>query len=129
MTLLERYIDGWRAHDVAAILATLTADCVVIESFGPIYRGHDWVARWVSTWLAENGCVIDWTVRDLRSSPEAETAEWTFHYTWRGEEQSFDGATIAKLRDGKLCYLREYATTAALYDWRGEWQPVRMTSS
>ena len=99
MSLLEQYIAGWRAHDVAAILATLTPDCVVIESFGPIYCGHDWAARWVSTWLAEDGHVIDWTVRDLRSSPESETAEWTFHYTWRGEEKSFEGATIATLRD------------------------------
>ncbi|MBZ6384184.1 MAG: nuclear transport factor 2 family protein [Sphingomonas sanguinis] len=129
MSLLEQYIAGWRAHDVAAILATLTPDCVVIESFGPIYCGHDWVARWVSTWLAEDGHVIDWTVRDLRSSPESETAEWTFHYTWRGEEKSFEGATIATLRDGKLSNLREYATTAALYNWRGEWNAFPMTVS
>ena len=129
MTLLEQYIAGWRAHDVAAILATLTPGCVVIESFGPIYRGHDRVARWVSTWLAEDGHVIDWTVRDLRSSLESETAEWTFRYTWRGEEKSFEGASIAKLHDGKLSYLREYATTAALYDWRGEWQTTPMTVS
>ena len=124
MSLLDQYIVAWRAHDVSAILATLTPDCVVIESFGPIYRGHDRVALWVSTWLAEEGRVIDWTVRDLRSSCDGETAEWTFHYTWRGEEASFDGATIAKLRDGKLSYLREYATTASLYDWRGKWQPI-----
>lgn len=38
MTLQERYIVGWRKPNVAAILATLTQDCVVIESFGPIYR-------------------------------------------------------------------------------------------
>lgn len=119
MTLLERYIAGWREHDVDAILTTLTPDCVVIESFGPIYRGHDRVAQWVSTWLDEDGRVIDWTIRDVRSSAEGETAEWTFRYTWRGEEKSFDGATIARLRDGKLSYLREYATTAPLYDWRG----------
>ena len=31
---------------------------------------------------------------------------------------------IAKLRDGKISYLREYATTAALYDWKGAWQPI-----
>jgi ketosteroid isomerase-like protein len=124
MRPLEQYIAGWRAHDVEAIVATLTADCVVIESFGPIYRGHDSVARWVATWLAEDGQVIDWTVRDLRSSPEAENAEWTFHYRWRGEERSFDGATIAKLHEGKLSYLREYATTAELYDWRGAWRAV-----
>jgi ketosteroid isomerase-like protein len=123
MTLLEAYISGWRAHDVDAILATLTHDCVVIESFGPIYRGHDWVARWVAAWLAEDGQVIDWTVHNLEVSKEGETAEWTFHYTWRGVEKSFDGATIAKLHDGKLSYLREYATNADLYDWRGEWRP------
>ncbi|MGN7998941.1 nuclear transport factor 2 family protein [Sphingomonas sp. 22176] len=122
MTLLEQYIAGWHAHDAKAILATLIPDCVVIESFGPVYRGHDWVARWVSTWLAQDGRVIDWSIRDLRCSSEEETAEWTFHYTWRGEEQCFDGATIAKLRDGKLSYLREYATTAMLYDWRGEFR-------
>ena len=124
MTLLERYIDGWRAHDVAAILATLAPDCVVIESFGPIYRGHDRVAQWVATWLAQNGRVIDWTVRNPRSSTDGETAEWTFRYSWRGEEKSFDGATIAKLCDGRLAHLREYATTAELYDWRGEWRAV-----
>lgn len=123
MTRLEQYIAGWRAHDTAAILAALTQDCTVIESFGPIYRGHDRVAQWVSKWLAEDGRVIDWTVHGLQSSHEAETAEWTFHYTWRGEEKSFDGSTIAKLHNGRLLYLREYATTAALYDWRGEWQP------
>ena len=124
MTLLEQYVAGWRAHDGSAILATLTPDCIVIESFGPIYRGHDRVARWIATWLAEGGRVIDCMVRDLRSSPKGESAEWTFRYTWRGEEKSFDGATIAKLHDGKLSYLREYATTAALYDWQGECRPL-----
>jgi hypothetical protein len=51
-TQLEKYINGWRTHDTEAILATLTSDCVVIESFGPIYHGHAWVSRWISAWLA-----------------------------------------------------------------------------
>ncbi|WP_377810295.1 nuclear transport factor 2 family protein [Azospirillum sp. A29] len=124
MMLLERYIAGWRAQDANAILATLTTDCVVIESFGPVYRGHSWVEQWVFTWLAENGCVLDWTIRDLQSLGDLEIAEWTFRYTLRGEERTFDGATIAKLRDGKISYLREYATTDPLYDWRGEWKSI-----
>lgn len=123
-TLLERYIDGWRRHDTEAIIETLTPDCVVTESFGPIYRGHAWVKRWISAWFAENGCVIDWTIQDLQSSGDVETAEWTFYYTWRGEKKSFEGITIAKLHEGKIYYLREYATTDPLYDWRGEWRSI-----
>jgi len=124
MTILEQYIAGWRTHDTDAILATLAPDCVVAESFGPVYRGHAWVKRWVAEWLAERGRVIDWTIRDVQSLRDVQTAEWTFHYTWRGEERSFDGATIAKLQEEKITYLREYATTAHLYDWRGEWRPL-----
>jgi ketosteroid isomerase-like protein len=123
-TQLEKYINGWRTHDTEAILATLTSDCVVIESFGPIYHGHAWVSRWISAWLAENGRVINWTIQDLQSLGDVETAEWTFSYTWRGEEKSFEGATIAKLHEGKISYLREYASTAPLYDWQGEWRPL-----
>ncbi|MFD0793119.1 nuclear transport factor 2 family protein [Mucilaginibacter litoreus] len=119
MTALEQYVAGWRNHDAAAILEVLTPDCIVIESFGPVYRGHDVIAQWVSTWLAEDGRVLDWTIHELRSMGDVQIADWTFHYSWRGKENTFDGATIAKLHDGKIAYLREYATTAPLYDWQG----------
>lgn len=123
MTLLEQYIAGWRTHDRHAILATLAPDCVVTESFGPIYRGHAWIERWIAAWTAEGAQVVEWTIHDLQSLPDVETAEWTFRYRWHGEERSFDGATIAKLHNGKISNLREYATTAPQYDWRGEWRP------
>lgn len=125
MALLERYIAGWRAHDISAILDTLTPECIVIESFGPIYRGHDSVTLWVSTWLSQAGRVIDWTVVDVRSLLDGEVAEWKFRYAWRGEEKNFDGATITKSKDNRISYLREYATTDFLYDWQGEWRPLK----
>jgi len=28
---------------------------------------------------------------------------------------------VARLEDGRISYLREYATTAPLYDWTGTW--------
>lgn len=63
MDLLEAYIDGWRRHDNAAVLDTLTDNC-----------------------------------------------------------GAFDGATVARLDQGRIAYLREYATTAPLYDWTGAWR-------
>ncbi|RYF55915.1 MAG: nuclear transport factor 2 family protein [Comamonadaceae bacterium] len=104
------------------MLATLDSECTVVESFGPIYRGRAWVAQWIAQWLAEDGRVLWWEIHDLQSLAEREVAQWTFQYTWRGEEQRFDGATITQLREGKIFYLREYATTASLFDWHGEWQ-------
>ncbi|WP_353506568.1 MULTISPECIES: nuclear transport factor 2 family protein [unclassified Variovorax] len=65
MTLLEQYIAGWRAHDANAILNTLHPDCEVIESFGPIYRGHAWAKQWIAEWLAEDGRVLGWAVHDV----------------------------------------------------------------
>lgn len=29
---------------------------------------------------------------------------------------------LARLADGRISYLREYATTAPLYDWTGTWR-------
>lgn len=31
-------------------------------------------------------------------------------------------AAIARLEENKIAYLREYATTAPLYDWTGAWR-------
>jgi hypothetical protein len=35
---------------------------------------------------------------------------------------TFEGASVARLRGDKISYLREYATTAPLYDWTGTWR-------
>lgn len=53
---------------------------------------------------------------------EVMVAEWHFSCTWQGKGSTFEGATIARLREDKIAYLREYATTAPLYDWTGQWR-------
>jgi len=52
---------------------------------------------------------------------DREVAQWTFECTWAGERSTFDGATIARVAEGLVVELREYRTTAALYDWQGTW--------
>lgn len=122
MNLLLAYIDAWRRHDVSGVLATLSDDCVITESHGPVYRGRGRVEQWMRAWFDAGGVVNGWEVTATAEAGQVLVAEWTFTCTWRGDVASFDGATIARLRGGRIAELREYATTAPLYEWTGTWR-------
>ena len=122
MNALDSYIDAWRHNDPAAIAATVTADVVVIESYGPVYRGAPMVRKWADAWFAAGGRVLGWAVTDAFSTGDRIAAEWRFEYHWDGADHAFDGSTLATVHDGKVASLREYATTAPLYEWRGAWR-------
>lgn len=122
VTALTEYIEAWIANDAARIADAVTEDCVVTECYGPVYRGRPCVRRWADAWFAAGGVVHGWTVRDHLVADDREVAQWTFTCTWNGEQSTFDGATIARVSsDGLIAELREYQTTAALYDWDGVW--------
>ncbi|MHB9856673.1 nuclear transport factor 2 family protein [Streptomyces sp. YIM S03343] len=116
------YIQAWRRHDVAGVLATLTDDCVVVESYGPVYRGHDRVEQWMRRWFAEGGSVTDWNIVSETVTGDVLVMEWVFSCIWQSEAHTFERATIARLRGERIARLREYATTAPLYEWTGEWR-------
>jgi ketosteroid isomerase-like protein len=118
---LRAYIDAWRRHDIPGVLDTLTDDCVVIESYGPVYRGRHRVEEWMNAWFAAGGTVDGWEITSEATAGPVLIAEWHFECTWKGEPGAFDGATVARLENGRISYLREYATTAPLYDWTGTW--------
>jgi ketosteroid isomerase-like protein len=122
VTQLHTYIDAWRRHDVDAVLSTLTDDCVVIEAYGPVYRGRPRVKQWMHAWFAAGGRVDAWDITTHAASGEFLMAEWSFECTWRGQAGQFEGSSIARLHDDRIAYLREYATTAPLYDWTGTWR-------
>jgi ketosteroid isomerase-like protein len=122
MSQLHVYIEGWRRHDVAAVLGTLTDDCVIIESYGPVYRGRQRVGQWMHAWFDAGGSVDGWEITGYAAAGEVLMAEWRFHCTWQGKATTFEGATIARLHNGQIAYLREYTTTAPLYDWTGTWR-------
>jgi ketosteroid isomerase-like protein len=122
MSMLLDYIDGWRRHDVTAVLDTLTADCMITECYGPVYRGRARVEQWMRAWFGAGGTVDSWEVTWHGASSDFLVAEWRFGCTWQGDSEIFEGASAARLQGGKIAYLREYATTAPLYDWTGSWR-------
>jgi hypothetical protein len=120
--LICRYVDGWRDADAAMILASISADCVITESHGPTYRGKDQIARWIETWFGAGGEVLLWEIRSLEALGNAGFFEWSFACKWLEERYDFEGASVVRFRDEKIASIREYATTAPLYDWGGSWR-------
>ena len=121
MMVLDRYIAAWLAADPEAIAACVTTDCVAIECYGPVYRGRDKIQRWAQTWFAAGGSVHRWDVSDAFAAGDRELAQWDFECTWHGDRATFQGCTIATIKDGRLHRLREYQTSAPLYEWEGHW--------
>jgi ketosteroid isomerase-like protein len=119
--LIRQYVDGWRESDAAKILETVTDDCVIAESHGPTYHGKEQAARWIDTWFGAGGEVLAWEIRSLEATREAAFFEWSFACQWLGESYEFEGASVVRFRDEKIASIREYATTAPLYDWEGVW--------
>ncbi|MFT3874992.1 MAG: nuclear transport factor 2 family protein [Propioniciclava sp.] len=122
MSALTDYIDAWVAHDIERIAAAVAENCVITECYGPIYRGRARVREWADAWFAAGGIIHRWQITDHLVAGDREAAPWTFECTWNGARSAFDGATIATVTDGVIADLREYQTTAPLYDWQGSWR-------
>ena len=121
MSALTDYISAWNSNDTASIVATVTPDAVVTESYGPVYHGQERIREWADKWFGRGGRVLNWVVTNEFATGNIVVAEWRFDYHADGSDRSFEGSTIATVRDGKIAALREYATTAELYTWQGEW--------
>ena len=122
MSALSDYIDAWNRNDPEAIVSTVTPDAVVTESYGPVYYGRDRIREWAEKWFDRGGRVRDWVITNEFAAGDILVAEWRFDYRWEGEDLSFEGSTIATVREGKIASLREYAMTADSYTWDGEWR-------
>lgn len=122
MTPLERYVTAWLSGDPDRIAETVAAACIVTECYGPVYRGRETVRRWAQTWFGAGGVVHRWNIWDRFGTADREAAQWTFECTWQGRRSSFDGATVIRVQDGLVVELREYQTSAPLYEWNGTWR-------
>jgi SnoaL-like domain len=117
--LILRYVEGWIAGNREQVLSTLDPACLIIESYGPTYRGKEMVGRWIDSWFAPGNRVNRWEVTSFYTGDEACFFEWIFECTYEGSRSSFEGASLARLSQGKITFLREYAMTASRYEWEG----------
>lgn len=122
MSVLMRYIESWVANDVNKIAESVAESCIITECCGPVYRGRARVREWATAWFQAGGIVHAWTITDRFQADGRESAQWVFEFTSDGTRSSLEGCTISSSVDGLITSLREYQTTAELYDWTGSWR-------
>lgn len=122
MTALLAYIEAWVANDPERIAGSVAEDCTVTECYGPVYRGRARVQQWALAWFTAGGIVHRWEVTDHFILDDREAVQWVFECTWDGNKSTFEGASISRVRNGQVLELREYQTTAPLYEWDGAWR-------
>lgn len=117
--IINFYISGWLKNDRDKILASLTDDCVIIESQGPVYRGKDIITQWIDDWFLRGGKVEKWDITNYYKIDNQTSAfEWVFDCIYENSRHSIEGISLVKFQGDKIKCLREYRTVKPLFDWR-----------
>lgn len=117
--LVDTYVNGWHENNIDQILATLSNDCVVIESHGTTYRGKKQVQHWFEEWLKQNGRVLKWDILSFyETSPgSAVFFEWDFTCKVMGKTHHLPGVSLVRFRGNKINFIHEYRMTRQAYDF------------
>lgn len=113
--LINQYTTGWKEGNVSKITDTLSDNCVIIESHGPIYKGVREIKAWINDWNKAGSKVNKWNITSFYEVSEIAVFEWNFSCTVEGKNHKLDGITLAKIKNSKIEYLREYRMTKPLY--------------
>lgn len=106
--LVREYVVGWRWHDKSRVAAVVADDCHVVESDGSEYSSRDAILRWLDHWVASGSKVEEWTISSLLADEAGACAEWQFTCVCCGNRSSFRGASVFRVRNGKITSVTEY---------------------
>jgi hypothetical protein len=108
IALLDSFAEAYNRHDVEAIMAHMTEDCVFISFFGPDvcgekFEGRDKVRQRVAAGLADFPDAR-WKIIGHFVSGDRGVSEWIFHGTKRGTSESSErqGLDVFTFRNGKI---------------------------
>lgn len=110
-SVVQRYVDGWKKGDESEILDTLTEDCIIMESHGPVYRGKEIVKKWIEEWHGHGNAVEKWKITSFRTCEDLIVFEWVFAYKGKEIRECFQGVSLVKIKDNKIWEIREYRAT------------------
>jgi len=122
LQVLERHVAAENAHDLAATLATLTADCEFVDGgLGLRWRGHDGAAAHYRMWWDAFDVQVAGEHLHLADGSAVAETTWTGTHvgTFAGvaathRRVEFTVAVVVEFRDGLMASERFYWDTASL---------------
>ena len=110
--VIERFNAAFDRHDVDAVMATMTDDCVFENTFpapdGTRYEGQAAVRAFWETFFRESPQAVI-TVEELFAAGDRCTVRWRYH--WGGTSSTAGhvrGVDIFRVRDGKVAEKLSY---------------------
>ena len=103
LAAIDRFNDAFNRHDVDAVMALMTADCV-FESTAPAPDGqrHEGAAAVRAVWESffTSTPRARFEAEEIFATGDRAVVRWIFH--WDGQGGHVRGVDVMKVRDGKV---------------------------
>lgn len=109
---IRAYFQSWIDKDLETFRNTFSLNAVYTECYGPEYHGLIQLLQWFCDWN-RRGSVLEWKINRYLETGNTAVIEWYFRCVFDGDEDAFDGVTVADFdREGKIIKLCEYQSKA-----------------
>ena len=109
VAFLEAFAEAWNRHDIDAIMAAMTEDCVFVTSNGSRYDGQEAVREVFEDVIAS---YTGLTFKNARHAVDGKRgiSEWIFSGVdvEDGEVMEIDGCDVFTFRDGLIALKNTY---------------------
>lgn len=110
--IIKAYLQSWIDQDISVLKNTFSDDVIYSECYGPEYHGLLQLLQWFTDWN-QKGQVIEWKIKRYIEKDNTAIFEWYFKCIYDGNENDFDGVTIADFNDEyKIVKLSEFQSKA-----------------
>ena len=104
---LEGFLDAWNRHDLDAILAFLTPDCIYITGAGDRLDGHPAIRTGLAAFL-DAYPDAHWSHATHFVAGDRGASEWIFTATSDGRRMRLDSCDLFTFRDGRIARVSAY---------------------
>ena len=113
---VQKWFEMWLNQNSQGIEELFCRDSIYVESWGPEYIGLNAIRHWFEEWNTR-GRVKTWEIKQFFHKDEQTIVEWYFCNEMKdGRKEEFDGLSLIKWENGKICFLKEYGCNINNYN-------------